>query len=250
MSSNEQNQPSTEAGLTGLSAATEDQLSGDQTEGNAAAQLREAARLSSEVKYQKARNLRAWSIAGLMAIGNVLLLGSFLAWFPKYRYIATADNKAICEVQPADNSRVTPAAVMDYSREAVLDAYSYDYVNYREKINAVANRWFTEPGRKAFFATLDASGNLERVVKGRLILKSSSLQVPQIEEEGLTGVGGERYWLVHIPIVIEFYRDGRQETRQQFLAAVTAIQQPASATNLKGIAIDSIQLSPWTQNRN
>ncbi len=236
-----------EPGLTGVSAATEEKLGADQTEGAAAAQLRETARLSSEVKYQKARNLRAWSVAGLMAIGNILLLGSFLMWFPKYRYVATADNAAICEVQPGNNSRVSPAAVMDYAREAVLDAYSYDYVNYRDTINAVANRWFTEAGRQAFFATLDASGNLERVVKGRLILKSSSLQVPQIEEEGMTGVGMERYWLIHIPIVIEFYRDGRQETRQQFLAAVTVIQQPASATNLKGIAVDSIQLSPWTQ---
>lgn len=245
MSRNEEHKPA-EPGVSGLSVDTEALLRTDQTPGEGAAQLRENARLSEEVSYQKKRNLRAWSIGGLMMIGNIVFLGVFLLWFPKYRYIATADNTAICEVMPGDNARVTPAALMDYAREAVLDAYSYDYVNYRERINHVANRWFTEPGRTAFFSTLEQSENLERVVKGRLILKAMSIQVPQIQEQGMTGIGAQRYWLVHIPVAIEFYRDGRMESRQNFLAAVTVVQEPASATNLKGIAIDSIQLSPYT----
>jgi len=126
-----------------------------------------------------------------------------------------------------------------------VNAYSYDYVNYRESLNATAARWFTDNGRKAFLRSLDDSGNLERVLKGRLTLRAMATRVPQLEEEGRHGL--QRYWIVQVPIAIEFYSGGHQQprTRQDFLAAVTIVQTPASATNLKGIAVDSISLAPY-----
>ena len=133
--------------------------------------------------------------------------------------------------------------------DAVIDAYTYDYINYRKSLNETAAKWFTEQGQKNFMRSLDTSGNLDQVIKDRLILYTMATKVPQLEESGR--IGTQHYWVVIVPIVIEFYAGGASDprTRQHFLANVTIVQTPASATNLKGIAVNSISLSPYIPNK-
>lgn len=229
----------------GLAEAKLEELANDTSSGEGAAVLREVARLQQDNKILKSRNIRVWSAVGILSGLFFVTIGAGVAWYPKYRYIPTTDNTAICEVSTESDPRVSPATLTDFAKDAVVNAYSYDYINYRENLNAVGAKWFTDAGRKAFLASLDDSGNLERVIKGRLILRSMSTKVPQLEEDGRKGL--QRYWLIQVPIAIEFYSGGDQspKSRQDFLAAVTIIQTPASATNLKGIAVDSISLSPY-----
>jgi len=223
------------------------ELASDMSEGASAAVLRETARLQLENLDLKRRNLRAWgAVVGLSGVlGFTIMAGVF--WFPKYHWIPTTNNHAICEVSTEDSPRVSPATVADYAKDAVINSYSYDYINYRANLNAAGSKWYTDEGRRAFLKTLDDSGNLERVIKGRMILRSMTTQSPQLEETG-TYPGGQRYWLVQVPIGIEFYVGGdlQPKTRQDFLAAVTIVEVPASATNIKGIAVDSLQLAPFT----
>ncbi|EIP5862314.1 DotI/IcmL family type IV secretion protein (plasmid) [Methylocaldum sp. MU1018] len=228
-----------------LDEAKLDQLANDMSPGEGAAVLREVARLQQENKALKGRNLRVWTAVGVLSATFFVTVSAGIAWYPKYRYIPTTDNRAICEVSTESDPRVTPATLADYAKDAVVNAYSYDYVNYREALNATAAKWFTDDGRKAFLRSLDESGNLERVLKGRLILRAMATKVPQLEEEGRRGL--QRYWVVQVPVAIEFYSGGDQQprTRQDFLAGVTIVQTPASATNLKGIAVDSISLAPY-----
>lgn len=232
-----------------LEEAKLEELANDMSEGEGAAVLREVARLQQENKTLKGRNLRVWSTVAVLSVTFLVTLTAGIAWYPKYRYIPTADNTAICEVTTESDPRVTPATLTDYAKDAVVNAYSYDYINYRESLNATAAKWFTESGRKAFLRSLDESGNLERVLKGRLILRAMATKVPQLEEEGRRGM--QRFWVVQVPVAIEFYSGGDQQprTRQDFLAAVTIVQTPASATNLKGIAVDSVTLAPYVSRK-
>jgi intracellular multiplication protein IcmL len=212
--------------------------------------LREVQRLQSDNEVLKSKNLKVWSAFIVLASLLTFTIMAVVSWFPKYRYIPTLDNSGICEVNSETSTRVTPATVLDFGREAVVNAYSYDYINYRETMGEVANKWFTDNGRKAFFASLDESHNLERVIKGRLILRTMATQVAQLEEEGLKA-NLSKYWVIHVPIAIEFYAGGddQPKSRQDFIAVVTVVQLKASAKNLKGIAVDSIVLKPTTIKR-
>ena len=174
-----------------LDEAKLDQLANDMSPGEGAAVLREVARLQQENKALKGRNLRVWTAVGVLSATFFVTVSAGIAWYPKYRYIPTTDNRAICEVSTESDPRVTPATLADYAKDAVVNAYSYDYVNYREALNATAAKWFTDDGRKAFLRSLDESGNLERVLKGRLILRAMATKVPQLEEEGRRGL--QRY---------------------------------------------------------
>src|SRR5438874_1389815 len=73
-------------------------LANDMSDGAHAAILREVARIQLENKYLKRHNLRIWTVAGILALLLTLTFVAGLQWFPKYRYIATTNNAAICEV--------------------------------------------------------------------------------------------------------------------------------------------------------
>lgn len=225
-------------------------LENDITPAAVGAIIRENIRLSEDIGDLKRKNIKVWSVAGVQAGLLFFIIFAGVSWFPKYRFVATTDNSGLCEISSEMSVRVTPAVLTDYAKEAVLNAYSYDYVNYQKTLNEVTTRWFTDAGRKALFSTLESSGNLERIIKGRLILKSMATNVPQLEEEGLKN-GITPYWVVKAPVAIEFYSGGEAQprSRQDFLAIVTVIQIPASAANLKGIAVDSIALQPLATKR-
>jgi intracellular multiplication protein IcmL len=227
-----------------LKDAKLDALISDQSEGEFATVIREMARVQKDNIHLKKQNVRIWSIVLVLVVGFVIVIGSVFWWFPKYRYIATTDNKAICEIGTQANNIITPASLEDFAKDAVVNAYSYDYVNYRSIIADVTNRYFTERGRKSFLKSLDDSGNLERVVKGRLIMKAFATTGPQLESEGQEGT--RRYWIIYVPTAIEFYVGGNStpSNTQDFLAEVKVMQDQASALNPKGINVDSIVLKP------
>lgn len=232
-----------------LEEAKLEELTADTGAGGHAAVIREVARLQQDTRHLKKQNLRVWLVAGLLAVALIIGMCAAFFWFPKYRYIPTIDNAAICEVGTQDSSIVTPATLEDFAREATVNSYSYDYINYRSTIGDVTNRFYSERGRKAFMGSLDQSGNLERVVKGLLIMKAFATNSPQLESEGREGA--YRFWIVRVPIAIEFYTGGNAtpSSSQDFMAEVKIMQEQASKMNPKGIAIDSIVLKPSTRGK-
>ncbi|UXI68337.1 DotI/IcmL family type IV secretion protein [Tahibacter amnicola] len=211
--------------------------------GEGAAVLREVHRLHEDNRTLKRTNLRVWAAVGTLAALNAVTIAGGIWLFPKYRYIATTDATAVCEITPDSEPRVTPATIADFAKDTVLESNTYDYVNYRESINRVASSRYTENGRAQYLASLDQSGNLERVIKGRYILRAMATKVPQIEQEGRRGA--QRFWIVAVPIAIEFYSGSERDTkvRKDFLAQVTVVQVAPSALNVKGIATESTVLS-------
>lgn len=221
----------------------------DRTATAQAALMREVARLQLDNMHLKKQNLRSWSTAGVLATTLLMGTGAIFWWFPKYRYIATTDNKAVCEVGTQGSNIVTPATLAEFAKDAMINSYSYDYVNYRSTLDAVTSKWYTERGRKAYLKSLDDSGNLERVVKGRLIMKAFGTNAPQLESEGKEGT--KRFWIVHVPIAIEFYVGGNQTPNsvQDFLAEVKIMEMQASALNTKGTGVDSVVLRPSSRGK-
>lgn len=219
-------------------------LIGDPSAGPHATVMREVARLQLDTRHLRRQNLRIWSVAAVLAVSLFVGMGAALWWFPKYRYVATTDNRAVCQVTTRDDNSPTPATLEDFAKDAAIHSFRYDYVNYRDVVNDVTAKWFTARGRKAFLRSLDDSGNLERVVKGRLIMRSFATAAPQLESEGLEGA--RRYWIVHVPLAIEFYVGGSAmpTNTQDFLAVVKLLQEQPSAVNQKGIAVDNVILQP------
>jgi intracellular multiplication protein IcmL len=214
-----------------------------------AALMRENGRLQLENQHQKSVNLRVWSAVGVQSLVLLIGIGSVFWWFPKYRFIATTDNKAICEVNSQSSVELTPAAVEEFAADAMVASYSYDYINYRATIDTVTGKWYTFAGRKGFMKALDDSGNLERVVKGRLIMRAFKTNAAQLESEGIEA--GRKIWIVHVPIAIEFYVGGSPSptSTHDFMAEVKVIETQATAANTKGTGVDNVVLRPRSRGK-
>jgi intracellular multiplication protein IcmL len=252
--SSKPSKPTAAGGSTDLSklspeardALQHEALSNDGDRSAVAAVLRENAALSRTVKDQRARIGRMLTLCVIEALTLLVFFGAWIFFFPKYRYIPTKDNQAICQVNSQISPDIMEPDVRDFARDAVLHAYSYDYVNYRKTLNEVAGRWFTDDGQKAFWRSLDTSGNLDKVIKGRLILRSTLMNDPQVQREGRDEQLRD-WWEVVVPIWISFYQNGEEQpaSRQPFNAIVRVVQVPASQSNKKGILVNVINLSSF-----
>jgi len=230
--------------------ARDENLAVDLTMSEAAVLVRENARLSVSVSAAKKQLLKVWFVVVILAGTLIFLLFVWFNMFPKVRYVETRGNQAICNLNTADSPYLTPAILAEFAKDATISSYTYDYINYDRAITDVANKFYTEAGRAAYLKTLDSSGNLERVIKARMVLKAYASRGPQLEEQGMRDPT-TRYWIVTVPMAIEFYAGGSDlpRSKQEFIATVTLVSVTPSAANIKGVGVDSIVLKPYTARR-
>lgn len=219
-------------------AALEKQLGGSASGGL----IREYARLQLDYANQKKRATMAWIAAVFLTICLGITVWSVMFLFPKYRYIPVSNAGAVCEVAAEDSPRVTPIMVIEWAKNTALASYTYDYVNWRETLEAVGNSWYTEKGKRAFRSALASSRNLDRVIQGRYIIRAAVIRNPVIVESHPDS------WIVDVPISIEFHTGAQQQaqSRQTFAARVTVVRVPATAGNLRGLATENLSLAPFT----
>lgn len=208
-----------------------------------AALLRENARLNLDNKDLRSRAKRG-ALTTIILGGTLFTFISLWAvYFPQYRFASTSDNSTICEIPTSSNQDTSPESIIDYAKDTVLNTYSFDYINYRSKINDTAYRFYNDAGRVALFQSFDSSENLKRVINGRLILKSMATNVPQIEEQDqVAGL----FWVVKVPIAIEFYAGGADKplSTNYFTATVRLVKEKPSKVRKKPIAAEQVLLSP------
>lgn len=202
--------------------------------------LREVARLQVDNTRLSKQVTKAWSVSVILGFGIIGIFVLMMTRFPLTKYLPSGDNSGICSYSPQSDLSISDEDVMDFAKSAILNSYSYDYVNYREKINNSANQYFTSDGRKDYFHQLDASGNLDRIIKGNLIQRSNASLSPQMEERD----SDYQWWVVQVPMNIEFYSGGESKPRTtlNYLATVRVLRIPPTKGKKLPLGIDSIYL--------
>lgn len=204
---------------------------------------RENERLHNDINT-KATNLKL--SLGVNA-GLIFLLILFIIAFinlPKTKYIATKDNTAICEVYPSDNPNLTDATIREFGKDAVLNLYTFDYVNYETQINDVLERNFTPIGRGATNEAMARAGIIEYVTENALTFKSSAMNAARIEEKSVNS-DGKDYWIVRFPMVLDIYSGKLTPIdTQRHMVTVRIVADTASVSNPNGLGVSSVTLAP------
>lgn len=208
---------------------------------------RENADLREKVKNE--RQTKIYLLTGITGCILVILLLLYLfAIFPKYSYVQTQDNSVICEIDPKDNPLLTDVAIQDFAKSAILSAYSFDYINYRDAVETATTRYFTSEGRAAFNKALKSSGSLSYIINNQLIMRTMAISTPQIEIKGKDD-NGEIYWIVRMPITTEFYAgSSKAADSQSFVAQVRVVVTQRDAFNPRGLGVYSMTLRPYKAN--
>lgn len=198
--------------------------------------IRECARLNLECASLRKRVLRSVAANVILAACLGSMSWIFFTTYPKYRYIPVTNAGAICEVATENNPRVTPAHVMDWAVNTAVQSYSFSYVDWRDTIERVGNTWYTPTGKVAFRRAMTESSNLERIKKGRYIVRATVARTPILKTSKADS------WVVEVPLLLDFFTgDSNNPSKsQKYLADVTVVRVPVTSSNLRGIATESI----------
>lgn len=214
-----------------------------------AAKLGASAKISENEKLHadiasKTANLRVSLIINFGFLVLILVFMLVFAGLPKTKYIATKDNSAICEVYPSDNPNITDASIREFGKDAVLNLYTFDYVNYENQVNTTLERNFTPIGRQATIQAMEKAGIFTYVKDNALTFRSSASNAARIEQKDVN-TDGKDFWIVRFPMVLDIY-SGKQTPidTQKHMVTVRVVADTASSKNPNGLGISSVTLSP------
>lgn len=132
--------------------------------------------------------------------------------------------------------------VMDWTKEAVENAYSFDSVNYRGQLQE-AEKYFSPKAWDDYMKELTASNNLLTIQQRKWIFVAKA-NPPKLLTEGF--VGGALSWRFEIPLIVSYLKpplfDEKTVTRNVYVVTVI-VQRQKLLESYKGLAIISMVLS-------
>ncbi len=117
---------------------------------------------------------------------------------------------------------LTQSAILTWAGKAATDAFTFDFVNFRQQLQNAAQA-FTPDGWRSFLKALEDSRNLEAVRQKKLIVNAALQGAPVMLTEGV--VNGVYSWRIEMPIVVA-YRSANEVQRQNLLVNMTVSRVP------------------------
>jgi intracellular multiplication protein IcmL len=173
----------------------------------------------------------------LSVLLNAVLIATFtfvVTHPPAPQYFATTINGRITPLIPLDQPNMPPSTLLQWSNSAAIAAYTYNFVNYRQELQA-ASEFFTPDGWTEFTNALKASNNLNAVIDKKLVVSAVATGAPVILDQGI--IDGIYTWRVQMPMLVT-YQSASQTARQNVLVTMV-IQRISTLNSARGIGISS-----------
>lgn len=168
----------------------------------------------------------------LVIIFLTIALVLLLAQKPVPKYFAATDSGRIIALIPLDRPNLSDKALLQWTSEAVVSLYSYNFVNFRE-VFQVNRNYFTAPGWRSFMQALDASKNLDTVKAKKLIVSAVLTGAPVIVNQYV--LDGRYTWAIQMPLLVT-YQGSSDRINQNFILTLK-IQRISTLDNVYGVGI-------------
>jgi intracellular multiplication protein IcmL len=172
-----------------------------------------------------------------------VLLGLLLLFLmthpPAPKYFATSINGRITPLIPLDEPNQSQSSVLQWANQAAIASYTYNFVNYREELQA-SSGFFTPEGWTQFLEALQGSNNLDAVKAKKLIVSAVATRAPVILQEGV--LNGRYSWRIQMPILVTY--QSASEFTQQNNVVTMLVTRIDPLNNPKGIGIAQFVVGP------
>ncbi|HAU1133904.1 TPA: type IV secretion protein DotI [Legionella pneumophila] len=182
-------------------------------------------------------------LALLIAIVVNVVLASLVVYMithpPAPKYFATSINGRITPLFPLDEPNQSDSAVLQWANQAAIAAFTYNFVNYRDELQA-SSGFFTAEGWDQFLGALEQSNNLDAVKAKKLVVSAVATRAPIILQKGV--LNGRYSWRVQMPILVTY--QSASEFTQQNNVATMLITRVSTLNSPRGIGISQFVVGP------
>lgn len=186
---------------------------------------------------------RKMIIALIISILINFVMASLLIYLlthpPAPKYFATTINGRITPLYPLDEPNQSDSAVLQWANQAAIAAFTYNFVNYRDELQA-SSGFFTADGWTQFLNALQQSNNLDAVKAKKLIVSAVATRAPIILQKGL--LNGSYSWRVQMPILVTY--QSASEFSQQNNVVTMLITRVSTLNSPRGIGISQFVVGP------
>lgn len=182
-------------------------------------------------------------LALIIAIGLNIILGFMLVYIlthpPAPKYFATTINGRITPLFPLNEPNQSDSAVLQWANQAAIAAFTYNFVNYRDELQA-SSQFFTPEGWDQFLTALKQSNNLDAVKAKKLIVSAVATRAPIILQKGI--LNGSFSWRLQMPILVTY--QSASEFTQQNNVVTMLITRVSTLNSPRGIGISQFVVGP------
>lgn len=209
-----------------------------------------ATRMASRAfdKFYKDNSVRSVSILGA-CLTLSLVMNFYQATRPVvHDYIYADRNGRIITLYSMDQPNKSDAEVATWATKAVTDTLSFNYVDYRERLQNADNLYFSPGGWDAFQKQLNTIHLIQLITDNNFIISTRATAAPILESSGI--MNGAYTWNYKIPVIMSLH--GTRSTGNGTLAPdtesrnmvvnVIIVRQPEIASE-QGISIAQIFFS-------
>ncbi|HHF7346308.1 TPA: type IVB secretion system apparatus protein IcmL/DotI [Legionella feeleii] len=158
---------------------------------------------------------------------------------PAPKYFATSINGRITPLYPLNEPNQSDSAVLQWANQAAIAAFTYNFVNYRDELQA-SSGFFTADGWSQFLTALQQSNNLDAVKAKKLIVSAVATRAPIILQKGI--LNGRYSWRVQMPILVTY--QSASEFSQQNNVVTMLITRVSTLNSPRGIGISQFVVGP------
>jgi len=158
---------------------------------------------------------------------------------PAPKYFATSIEGRITPLYPLNEPNQSDSAVLQWANQAAIAAFTYNFVNYRDELQASSD-FFTADGWQQFLTALQQSNNLDAVKAKKLIVSAVATRAPIILQKGL--LNGRYSWRVQMPILVTY--QSASEFSQQNNVVTMLINRVSTLNSPRGIGISQFVVGP------
>ncbi len=167
------------------------------------------------------------------------LLGYLLTHPPAPKYFATSINGRITPLYALNEPNQSDSAVLQWTNQAAIAAFTYNFVNYRTELQA-SSEFFTSSGWTQFLNALQASNNLEAVKAKKLIVSAVATSAPIILQKGV--LNGRYSWRIQMPLLVTY--QSASEFSQQRNVVTILVTRISTLNSPRGIGIAQFVVGP------
>jgi intracellular multiplication protein IcmL len=153
---------------------------------------------------------------------------------PEPKYFATTVDGRIMPLFSLSEPMLSPGELLHWSHRAAIEAYTYNFVSYRDAMQRLQNQ-FTPKGWRYYEDALRTARTLEMVIAKKLVVSAVATGTPVILDRAV--INGRYSWKVQIPLLVT-YQSPNEQTQQPMIVTMIISRVP-TVDMPKGIAIVS-----------